>query len=51
MIVCSCNQCPLSCGRTFDTAEEYRKFCYIKCLDKFSSPGDKVLSPSKEKEE
>lgn len=50
MIVCSCNQCPLSCGKTFKTAEEYRKFCYLKCLEKFSSDGDRVLSPSAGKE-
>jgi hypothetical protein len=41
MIVCSCNRCAVSCGRTFETIDEYRKFCYDKFISRY--PSDRIL--------
>lgn len=49
MIVCWCNHCPFSCGKTFETADEYRKFCYEKFVSRY--PNDRILCSKPTSEE
>jgi len=42
MIHCNCIHCPVPCGKTFETVEEYRKFCYEKFVERH--PDSTILS-------